>query len=291
MLLDGKVAVVTGSSKGLGQAFVEALAKEGAGVVVNGTVAADVSAVVEGIKKAGGKAGGCVESVATMAGAERIIQSALDNFGRIDLLVNNAGVLRDRTFLKMTEEEWDTVIGIHLKGAFACSKAAARAMVPQSGGRIINVTSAAFWKGNYGQCNYAAAKGGILGLTFVMATELAEYHIGVNALAPRAITRMNRPLLERNMKRAEEEAKRTNSPVPELFDLGWGGPEMVAPLVVFLASDDAKGITGNIFWLGAEKLAVISRNQETVTATALGGWSVDLLRRRFRPLMGAAVKS
>ncbi|MFC2051461.1 SDR family NAD(P)-dependent oxidoreductase [Chloroflexota bacterium] len=285
MLLEGKTAVVTGSSKGLGRAFAMLMAKEGASVVVNGTVADDVTHVVNEIKSAGGNATGCTESVATMAGAQRIIQSALDEFGKLDILVNNAGTLRDRTFMKMTEEEWDTVIAVHLKGTFACSKFAALAISQQESGSIINITSGAAWQPNVGQCNYSAAKAGILGLTFTLAKELAQYSITVNAVWPRALTRMNRPFLEKRLQISKEEAIKANKPIPSALDLGLGEPEIVAPLIVFLASDEAKNITSKIISLRGEKVTVWSPPREITSAIMTGGWSVEDIRKRFRNIL------
>lgn len=289
MLLEGKVAVVTGSSHGMGRAFAMALAKEGASVVVNGTVAEDVTTVVEEINSSGGKVIGCPESVATMTGAQHIIQSALDEFGHLDILVNNAGVLRDRSLLKMTEEEWDTVIAIHLKGTFACSKFAALAMREQESGCIINITSISGFRGNIGQCNYAAAKSGILGFTFTLAQELAWCNVRVNAVWPAAITRMTQPFLERALERAKETARQHNIPVPSLIEVGLGEPETVAPLIVFLASDDAKGITGKVLALTGEKLAVWSGPQEIASAIMPRGWSVEEIRKRFWFTVGKAL--
>lgn len=289
MLLERKTAIVTGSSKGLGRAFAMGLAESGAKVIVNGTVADDVSRVVKEIKEKGGEAAGCTESVGTMAGAQRIIQSALDEFGRLDILVNNAGNLRDRTLLKMTEDDWDSVIAVHLKGTFACTQSAARIMSEQKSGRIMNVTSgAAFW-GNFGQCNYSAAKAGILGFTFTMAQELERYRITVNAVWPRAITRMTKPLVERMIQRSKDRSQQAGDEQPSALDVGLGEPEMVAPLVVFLASDEAQDITGKIFGLRGEILSAWSPPREVATATMLGGWTVDELRKRFRLTVGKAV--
>ncbi|MBI4304132.1 MAG: SDR family NAD(P)-dependent oxidoreductase [Chloroflexi bacterium] len=290
MLLEGKAAVVTGSSRGLGRAFAMGLAKEGASVVVNGTVAEDVAKVVEEIKGAGGKAVGCVESVATIVGAQHIIQTALYSFGRIDILVNNAGILRDHPFLETSEGEWDAVINVHLKGHFACSKWAARHMSEQQSGRIINLTSGAAWGAGAIHTNYVAAKAGVLGFTYALALELARYNITVNAVRPQALTRMTTGLLERRLQRAREAAKRTNAPEPTLIDVGLGDPELVAPIVVFLASDEAKDITGKIFSLGGEKLSVFSRNVEVASATMRGGWTVDELRKRFKVAFGKALR-
>ncbi|MBI4304131.1 MAG: SDR family NAD(P)-dependent oxidoreductase [Chloroflexi bacterium] len=289
MLLDGKTAIVTGSSKGLGRGFVTGLAKAGACVVVNGTVADDVAKVVDEIKSGGGKAVGCVESVATMAGAQRIIQTALDKFGHLDILVNNAGVLRDRTFLRMTEEEWDTVIAVHLKGHFACTKAAAVSMSQQQSGRIINITAGVAWAGNVGQANYISAKAGILGFTYALSQELARYNITVNAVRPGALTRMTMPVIEKILQRGREEALKRNAPAPTAFEMGYGEPEMVAPIVVYLASDEAKDITGKIFSLSGEILSVRSRNVEVASATMRGGWTVGELSKRFKTVFGKAL--
>jgi NAD(P)-dependent dehydrogenase (short-subunit alcohol dehydrogenase family) len=289
VILEGKAAIVTGSSKGLGRAFATSLAAEGASVVVNGTNADDVEKVVGEIKKAGGKAVGCVESVATMAGAQRIIQTALDEFGHLDILVNNAGILRDRTFMKMTEQEWDEVIAVHLKGTFACSKAAAVPMSQQGSGRIINMTSRSAYQPPIGQANYAAAKGGIIGLTLNLALELSRYGITVNVVAPHALTRMTAPLKDRIMQQHKEEAERAGLPVPTALDLGLTDPEMCAPLVTFLASDEAKDITGAILDAGGERIGVLCRNERIASATMMGGWTVEALRSRFRILLARAL--
>ena len=183
----------------------------------------------------------------------------------------------------------DTVIAVHLKGTFACSKFAALAMSQQGSGRIINITSGSGWQPAVGQTNYGAAKAGILGFTFTLALELARYNITVNAVWPLGLTRMNMPLLERILERGKEEALRTNSPIPSALELGYGGPEMVAPIVVYLASDEAKDITGKVMHLGGEKVAVFSRNEEIASATMIGGWSVEELRKRFRLILSKAL--
>ncbi|MBM2824537.1 MAG: family NAD(P)-dependent oxidoreductase [Dehalococcoidales bacterium] len=286
MLLEGKTAVVTGSSKGLGRAFAMGLAKEGASVVVNGTVAGDVARVVDEIKSAGGRAIGCTESVATMAGAQRIIQSAVDGFGHLDILVNNAGVLRDRTVLRMTEEEWDTVMAVHLKGTFACAKFAALHMTERESGRIINISSVAAWQPNMGQSNYAAAKAAVLGFTYVFALEMARYKITVNAVAPRGLTRMTIPFQEKLLERTGQEALQKGIPAPSSLDLGYGEPELAAPIVVYLASDEAKDITGKIFRTRGETFDLVSRNEEIVSATMVGGWSVAEVRKRLGLILG-----
>jgi len=238
--LEGKVAVITGAGGGIGRAHALLFAREGARVVVNdvgcqrdGTGRGDAAArVVSEIRALGGEATANTEAVGTFAGAGRIVQAALDAYGRLDVLVNNAGILRDRTILNMTPEEWDQVIQVHLTGTFTCLQAAARVMKEQgTGGRIINTSSSSGLLGQFGQTNYGAAKAGIHALTRIAALELAKYQITVNALAPAALTRM----LE------------TIPGVMDTVSEATLGPQFVAPLAAFLASDAAAGVTGQTF--------------------------------------------
>ena len=286
MLLEGKSAVVTGSSKGLGRAYAMALAEAGAEVVVNGRAAQDVDTVVQEIKDKGGKAVACVESVATWEGAKRIIQCAVDSFGRLDILVNNAGITRDRTLLKMTEEDWDEVIAIHLKGSFACGKFAALQMQEQGGGRIINVTSGAGLVGNFGQTNYSAAKAGIVGMTLTWAQELSKHNITVNAIRAAAITQMMEPLL----KRAEKQALEAGKPVPKPEELGVYPPEFAGPLVVFLASDEAAQINGQVIAIDGPRLVLWARPYEVRTGYMFPRWTVDTLMKHFKDTIGAKLE-
>ncbi|HUL58168.1 MAG TPA: SDR family NAD(P)-dependent oxidoreductase [Anaeromyxobacteraceae bacterium] len=238
-LLAGKVAVVTGAGGGIGREHALALAREGARVVVNdlgsdrhggGRGAETADRVVEEIKAAGGEAAASYDSVATREGADGIVWTALSRFGRIDALVNNAGILRDRTILNMSEDDFDRVLDVHLRGTFLCTQTAARAMRLQGqGGRIVNTTSFSGLLGNFGQGNYGAAKAGIYGLTRVAALEFQKFGVTVNAVAPVALTRMTSDLAM--MKGATEK------------DLG---PQFIAPVVVFLASDLAAGLTGQV---------------------------------------------
>ena len=202
-LLDGRVAIVTGSGRGIGRQFALCLASEGASVVVNdvgaqldGSAAAEDPAadVVAEIEAAGGKAVANHDSVSDFAGAQRIVQTAVDRFGKVDILVNNAGIVRDRSLVKMEEAEFDAVIAVHLKGSFNCTRHAAPIMKDAGYGRIINITSSAGLRGNFGQTNYGAAKAGLMGMTFVWALELGRYGITVNAMAPAGITRMTEGL-------------------------------------------------------------------------------------------------
>ena len=239
-LLDGRVAVVTGSGRGIGRGIALCLASEGAKVVVNdpgstvdgrGKEGDPAHEVVEEIKKAGGQAVANYDSVADFAAAERIIKTAVDSFGRIDILVNNAGILRDKSVVKMDESDFDAVLGVHLKGSFNCGRHAIPLMREQSYGRVINITSSAGLRGNFGQSNYSAAKAGIMGLTFTWALECAKYGITVNAMAPAGLTRMVGliPGME-------------GKPMAPEMD-----PNQNAPMVAFLASEKAAHVNGQIF--------------------------------------------
>lgn len=268
--LEGKVAVITGAGGGIGREHALLFAKEGARVVVNdlgcqrdGTGQSDAAArVVAEIKARGGEAAASGEAVGTFEGARRIVQTALDTFGRLDVLVNNAGILRDRTLLNMTEDEWDSVIQVHLKGTFTCMQAAARVMKEQGqGGRIINTSSSSGLLGNFGQSNYGAAKAGIHALTRIAAWELAKYRITVNAIAPAALTRM----LE------------TIPGVKEKVTPDTLGPQFIAPMVAYLASDAAADVTGQTFGVeGAHLFAY--RMMTTHGSTKRGAaepWTID----------------
>jgi len=282
MLLDGKSAIVTGSSKGLGRGYAIALAKNGARVVVNSRNASDVDLVVQEITSMGGKAVACVENVSTWEGAQRIIQCAKDNFKRLDILVNNAGITRDRTLFNMSEEDWDEVIAIHLKGSFACGKFAAMEMQKQQGGRIINITSGSGLRGNFGQTNYAAAKAGIIAMTMTWAKELAKHQITVNAIRATAMTKMTEPLLARAVKHANE----AGMPIPKPEELGIYPPEAAAPLVVFLASDEAALINGRVIGIDGPQLVLWATPQESRTAYMYPGWTVETLMKHYKGALG-----
>src|SRR5687767_1795198 len=184
-LLDGKVAIVTGAGAGIGREHALALAGAGARVVVNDVAGNSADAVVEHIASRGGEAVPSSDSVASFEGAQRVVWTALNRFGRIDILVNNAGILRDRTLLNLSEEDFDAVIDVHLKGTFLVTQAAARQMkVQNQGGRIINTSSVSGLIGNFGQTNCAAAMAGIYGMTRVSSIELEKLEVTVNAIAP-----------------------------------------------------------------------------------------------------------
>ena len=223
--------------------------------------------VVEEIEAFGGEATVSYDSAATMEGGKAIVGTALDRFGRIDILVNNAGILRDMIVLKMNEAMWDDVLAVHLKGTFACTKPAARAMRARGeGGRIINTTSITGLIGNFGQANYGAAKAGIAGFTRIAALEFERYGITVNAVAPIARTRMTEGVSE--ITEAE-------------VDLD---PAFVSPVVLYLASDLAAGITGRIFGVEGGRLFVY----ETVKSEGLSKdrvWTVDEIHHRIDEIM------
>ena len=240
---DGRVAVITGAGGGLGKTYALEMARRGAKVVVNdlggkadGTGAGHNMAdqVVEEIKQAGGEAVANYDSVSTPEGGEGIIQSALSAFGRVDVVVNNAGILRDKTFLKLTPDELGIVLDVHLKGAFYVSQPAFRAMKEKGYGRFIFTSSAAGILGNFGQTNYGAAKMGLVGLMNVLSVEGAKYNIKCNAIAPTARTRMTEELL---------------GPLAPLLD-----PETVTPLVVYLGSEACE-LTHEICSVGGGRLA------------------------------------
>jgi len=249
-VLDGKVAIVTGAGRGIGREHALALARAGAKIVVNdlgGSLAGEGSdrgpadEVVEEIRAAGGEAVGNGESVADFAGAERMVRQAVEDFGRLDILVNNAGILRDRMLMNMTEEEWDDVIAVHLKGHFAPTRHAAAYWRERSKAgeevraRVINTSSPSGVFGNVGQANYGAAKGGIASLTLIAAQELGRYGVTVNCVAPNARTRMTETTFGELA--APEEG----------FDAL--DPANIAPLVVALCADEAQGITGQCFFV------------------------------------------
>ena len=277
MLLDGKSIVITGSSRGLGRAYALAMAQEGAKIVVNGTVEADVAAVAKEIEGKGGTAVPCVASIANMDGVQRLIQTAIDSFGRIDVLINNTGNLRDRTLVRMSEEEWDSVIAVHLKGTFACSKFAASHMREQNSGSIINIVAYGGLQGIIGQTNYGAAKGGTLSMTRIWAKELARNNIRVNAVWPRARTRMTEPVIPQ----AIEAATKPGEAPPSPLDLGFGEPEGVAPIMIFLASDLSHGVSGQVFSLTGRKLALWAAPHEVQKWESPQDWTVEGIRDRI----------
>ncbi|MGR7027680.1 SDR family NAD(P)-dependent oxidoreductase [Geodermatophilus sp. URMC 62] len=278
MDLSGKVAIVTGSGRGLGLAYATELARSGAAVVVNDVDAEVAEAAVKSISDAGGTAVAEVVAVGSSEAAQALVDRATNEFGRLDVLVNNAGILRDTTLWKMTDEQFDAVVTTHLRGTFTCTRAAAIRMREQGeGGRIICVGSPTGQVGNFGQTNYAAAKAGIVGMVRTWAMELARAEITVNAIVPVAATAMTEtiPFLQPYI-----EALKAGEPMPPFArqQLGFGSPEDAAGLVAFLASDAASGITGQAIGIGGDRLALWSHPSEVVVEFADGtGWSPDAI--------------
>lgn len=264
MLLKGKVAIITGSGRGIGKSMAELFCKEGAKVVINDIDADVAQETVKSLKASGGEAVSCVTTVDTMKGGEALAKTALDAFGKIDCLVNNAGILRDRSFPKMTEEEWDAVMSVHAKGHFCCSRAVIQPMRDIGGGSIINVTSTTGLAGRFGQVNYAAGKGAILGFTRALAIELAKYNIRVNVVAPSALTRMTESIPGADLSRMP-------------------GPQVNAPLFAWLASDASKEFTGQIFHSGGEEVSLWSHPDRLVVCFNHGGWTTQDIIDKFQP--------
>ncbi len=240
MRLKDKVAVVTGSSRGVGHSVALAYGKEGANVVVNYTSSEKAALeAVDAIKGMGGDAIAVKADVAVKADAEALIQSAVDKFGRLDILVNNAGFTRPALMLKMTEEQWDQVLDIHLKGAFLCSQAAGLHMKEQKNGKIINVTSVAGLVGTVGQVNYSAAKGGVVSMTKSIARELARYNVCANVISLGIVaTDMTEKI------RSDEKLKEIY--MNRILLGRFAEPEDISPPFVFLASDESRYITGQL---------------------------------------------
>jgi NAD(P)-dependent dehydrogenase (short-subunit alcohol dehydrogenase family) len=288
--LDGRVAIVTGAGRGIGRSVAKLLASEGASVVVN-----DLGAAVDGsgqdsgpahdvvaeIGEAGGKAIANGADISVYAAAENLISSAIEQFGRLDVLVNVAGILRDRMVFNMTEQEWDDVIRVHLKGTFNTTRFASahwRSLRDESAqNRIINFTSVSGLHGAPGQPNYAAAKMGIVGLTYSSAHSLANYGVTVNAISPGAATRMTNSVpTDRRRARPVSDDERS--------------PDNVAPIVAYLASERSGWITGRVIHSSGYEVSLYNNPEPVSRITGTGPWDADMLseqvERAFGPLLG-----
>ena len=286
---DRKVALVTGAGRGIGREEAMLLAREGAQVVVNdmggsadgsGTDAGPAQQVVDEIVAAGGEAAANVDDISTWAGADALVSQAFDQFGRLDVVVNNAGILRDRLSFNMTEQEWDSVIAVHLKGHFAVARHAAalwRAQVKESGepagAAIVNTASESGLYGNAGQANYAAAKAGIASLTLVMARELERLGVRVNAIAPVARTRLTEAVAGDYMKPDESGFDR--------FD-----PANVAAVACWLASDDAEGITGQVIKVQGGQLQLLEGWRPLTEVTDDKPWTLESVAALRSTILG-----
>lgn len=272
-MLRDKVALITGAGRGIGREIALLMANYGAKVVVNdpgvsetgsGLDRSPADAVVREIEKHGGEAVANYDTVATWDGGRAMVQAALDAWGKIDIVVNNAGILRDRMFWKMSEEEWDAVINVHLKGHFCVTRAAINPMKERGFGRIINFTSTSGLIGNIGQTNYAAAKMGIVGLTRNLALEMQRYGVTVNAISPFAWTRLIGTIpTETDTQKARVEKLKQMSPAH------------VAPLAVFLGSDAAATVTGQIFGVRAKEIILFSLPRPVRTIARTEGWTPE----------------
>ncbi|MEV5121379.1 SDR family NAD(P)-dependent oxidoreductase [Streptomyces decoyicus] len=288
MDLHGKVAVVTGSGRGLGLGYAQALAAAGAAIVVNDVDPDAVDAAVATITAAGGKAAGVVAAVGDSAAAEELVDTAVREFGRLDVLVTNAGILRDRVLWKMTDDDFDDVVRVHLRGTFTCARAAAARMREQgTGGRLVLISSPAGQRGNFGQTNYAAAKAGIVAMARTWAMELGRSGITVNAVVPVAATDMTKTIPA--FAPVIEEAERTGNPLPDWLrkDEGLGTVEDVAGLITFLASDASEEVTGQAIGIGGDRLALWAHPKEKAVAFTDGGWSADAIAAEWTGGVGA----
>jgi NAD(P)-dependent dehydrogenase (short-subunit alcohol dehydrogenase family) len=284
-MLEGKVVLVTGAGGGIGRDFALAMAAAGAAVLVNdlgtsvtgeGASGAPAEKVVDEIRAAGGTATANAESVADWAAAQRIVQAALDAYGRIDVVVNNAGILRDRFFFNMSVEEWRAVIDVHLNGSFYVARAAAPHFKSQESGCYIHMTSTSGLVGNLGQANYAAAKLGIVGLSKSIALDMAKYRVRSNCIAPFAWSRMIGSIPAETPESRKRVAKLKGMQTAK-----------IAPLAVYLASDAAQDVTGQVFAVRANELFLMSQNRPLRSVHRDGGWTPETVATHAIPALRA----
>jgi NAD(P)-dependent dehydrogenase (short-subunit alcohol dehydrogenase family) len=283
--LSGRVAIVTGGGRGLGRAYAEALAAAGAAVVVNDADADAAREVAEKISATGGAAVPAPGVVGPTAVADGLVRLAVDAYGRLDVLVANAGILRDRMLWRMSDQEFDEVVEVHLRGTFACVRAGVRRMREQGdGGRVIAVGSPAGQRGNVGQTNYSAAKAAIVGMVRTWSMECARDRITVNAVIPVAATAMTAtiPAFEPHVRAWRDQG----TPLPRWLRAGegFGVPEDAAGLVVFLASAESGDVTGQAIGVGGDRLSLWSHPEQVALAYRDGGWSADAVAEAWPAL-------
>ena len=289
-LLQDKVAIVTGAGRGVGKGVAHQLAEEGAkvvvvdlGVNVDGTGANQSVAeqVANEIREAGGTAVACAESVATMAGGENIIQTAIDSFEKLDIVVTCAGILRDRMVFNMSEEEWDDVIAVHLNGTFTIVKNACILFRQQRSGRVITFSSTSGLYGNSGQANYGAAKDGIAGFTRVVARDMGRYGVTANSISPSASTRMTTSVPEeaRSLRASRGIMSGSSTTLR-------GEPEDIAPFVTWLASDESSHVNGHVFHVTAGLISLLNEPDPIKTIHKEGRWTLEELAKVFPATLG-----
>jgi 3-oxoacyl-[acyl-carrier protein] reductase len=268
--LDGKAAVVTGGGRGIGRGHCLHLAEQGAAVVVNDLDQDEGRKVVEEISAQGGKAVANGDDISSREGAHALVEQCVNEFGGIHAIVNNAGNVRDRSFLKMEDDEFQSVLRVHVHGTFMCSQEAAWRMRDQkTGGAIVNTVSAAHF-GNFGQSNYAGSKGAIASMTYTWAGELARYGIRVNAVSPSGTTRMSA----------------TAKVGGKTVDLPFIDPNHNGAFVAWLCSEDADWVTGQIFGTGGDRVVVLEQPRYGTGMFREGGWSVEDLRAHMKQTLG-----
>lgn len=291
MSLAGKVAIVTGSGRGLGLSYAQELARHGASVIINDVDRAAVEAAVSSIENVGGKAAGVVAAVGSTDTAKALVAAAVENFGRLDILVTNAGVLRDKSLLKMTDEDFDLVINVHLRGTFTCVREAYGYFKDHKvAGRIIAIGSPTGQRGNFGQTNYSAAKAGIVGMVRTWALEMKRAGVTANAVIPVAATEMTKTV---PYFAAAVEAEDRGEVMPDFFrkELGFGTAEDVAGLIAYLASDAAAEINGQAIGIGGDRLQLWSHPEAVVTEFNDGGWDYATLAEKFPGSFGSRQQS